>query len=227
MHVMYMKCMGDCEFSCHQFLYFYCLPCATTLYPQDNLLRTKPMKWTSGRFRLTSCPRSACILPTRSVTPTAPQKYPNSPSLRRLRWNCSWLLTFWIAKVTEIMWTLKPFFFFFEYLTCFAICFIWHSFHHLLFFFVCFLLFALCFLSYPWNLKKKRMKRVIWKWQAKNGVIAPSSTDIFPHLSMLIKTYLVSTLFPAFYSKGNCVWLKFHIDNKHFQYCNSKRKLSC
>uniref|UniRef100_A0AAQ4Q0X8 SKP1 component POZ domain-containing protein n=1 Tax=Gasterosteus aculeatus aculeatus TaxID=481459 RepID=A0AAQ4Q0X8_GASAC len=37
----------------------------------------------------------------------APQKSQNSPSLRRLHWNCSWLPTFWIAKVTETMFQLK------------------------------------------------------------------------------------------------------------------------
>lgn len=73
------------------------------VYLQDNLLRMKPTKWISERFHLTSSPRSACISPTRSVTPTAPQKYPNSPSRRRSHWNYSWLLTFWIAKVAKIM----------------------------------------------------------------------------------------------------------------------------
>lgn len=79
---------------------------------QGSLLRMKPMKWTSEKFHLMSSPRSACISPTRSVTPTAPQKYPNSPSRRRSHWNCSWLQTFWIAKVTKIMERLKRSFFF-------------------------------------------------------------------------------------------------------------------
>lgn len=160
------------------------------VYLQDNLLRMKPTKWISERFHLMSSPRSACISPTRSVTPTAPQKYPNSPSRRRSHWNYSWLLTFWIAKVAKIMERkLKTFlvvFFFFFFWVFNLFCYSLHMKNNP------FSVVCCCFIS---------IKR--WHFNMLNGYsrmwqMCPPPPEISPHHTILIKTYLVSTLFPVF-----------------------------
>lgn len=63
------------------------------VYFKVSLLKMKPMRWTSGRSRLTFSPKFACISPIRCATLTAQQKSQNSPLLLRLPWNCSWLQT--------------------------------------------------------------------------------------------------------------------------------------
>lgn len=132
-----------------------------------------------------SCPRSACTSPTRSVTPTAPQKYPNSRSLQRSPWNCSWLQTFWIAKNYGYNVVASHTFRIFEYLNSFAIT----SFETL------FLHLAFCrnFIS----IKRFHFNVINWYgWLhhlAQNLTNAPPAY-IFPHLSSLIKTCLVRTL---------------------------------
>ena len=83
---------------------------------QASSPRTKPTRWTSERFRATSCRRSACISLTRCVstptrdrdqsgfkhfrfdTQTAPLRFLSFPFPRRLLLNFLWRQTFWIVE---------------------------------------------------------------------------------------------------------------------------------
>lgn len=186
------------------------------VYLQDNLLRMKPTKWISERFHLMSSPRSACISPTRSVTPTAPQKYPNSPSHRRSHWNYSWLQTFWIAKVAKIMEKklktfLVVFFFssFFEYLTCFAIHFIWKENNP-------FSLVCCCFISIKrWHFNMLNGYSRMWHMCPPRNLSSPHhlNKDIFGEHFVSSLWYLVPHE------------MKYHLHNEHASYFYSLLKL--